>query len=88
MGGDNRGLRGSFGPVKYQQNRCSIDPRLPEGSELLKQFTKVIFTKSAIWKHEQEYRRVYRLDELLHPTPGPDGKHYYFLTSMPERSAR
>jgi hypothetical protein len=73
------GFRGAFGPVKYRKSRCSVDPRMPDGPELLKEFVTVIFTKSIVWRHEKEYRRVYRLDELLRPLPGPDRKQYYFL---------
>jgi hypothetical protein len=74
------GYASEFAAVKYQRNRCPVDALLPIGSvELFSQLMSVIFTKSTIWKYEQEHRRIYRLSELLHPPAGADGKHHYFL---------
>jgi hypothetical protein len=69
-----------FGAVRYRQDRYAVDALLHIGSvELYKQMKAVMFTKSTIWKYEQEYRRIYRLRELLCPPAGADGKRHYFL---------
>jgi hypothetical protein len=71
---------GEFEAIIYQQNRCSVDVLLPIGSpEWYKQLKAVMFTKSTIWKYEQEYRRIYRLSDLVCSPVGPDGIRYHFL---------
>jgi hypothetical protein len=71
---------GEFDAVRYQRNRCAVDALLPIRSvEWYNQLKTVMFTKSTIWKYEQEYRRIYRLRDLLCPPAGTDGKRHYFL---------
>jgi hypothetical protein len=68
-----------FGAVSYQRKRHAVDALLPIGVELYKQMKSVMFTKSTVWKYEQEYRLIFRLRELLRPPIGADGKQHYFL---------
>src|SRR6266566_4504306 len=74
------GHAGEFDAVRYQRNRCAVDALLPINSaEWYNQLKLVMFTKSTIWEYEREYRRIYRLRDLLYPPAGADGQRHYFL---------
>jgi hypothetical protein len=45
----------------------------------LRQVTDTIFIKSRDWLYEQEYRRVFRLADLIHAQPDEKGKRHFFL---------
>lgn len=60
-----RGQVGVFDAVTYRRSRLPIDQLLPPGSkQLFNQMTAIMFTKSKVWEHEDEYRRIYRLSDL------------------------
>jgi len=67
---------GPRGFVKYRKNRLRVNPF---SKTFHKERLQTIFTKSFAWRHEQEYRRVFRLGDLVSPTAGPDGIQRYFL---------
>jgi hypothetical protein len=48
--------------VKYCKHRARYDP---DSALARRQRIKTIFTKSHDWKHEQEYRLVFRLNDLV-----------------------
>jgi hypothetical protein len=72
-------LSGPSGLVKYRKQRASVDPYLPPGDALHKEVLKTLFTKSAGWTHEKEFRRVFQLSDLISPPPDKDGVKKYFL---------
>jgi len=47
-------------------------------SDWRKLVIKTVFTKSAEWKHEQEYRRVFQLTNLISPKPEKGQIKSYF----------
>jgi hypothetical protein len=67
-----------FGFVKYRQQRVRLNPFAAEQLAAL-QRRRVLFTKSQEWQHEQEYRRVFRLSDLVSETLPKGGKRFYFL---------
>ncbi len=75
IGGD---LPGRYGFVKYRKNRVKLDPFAPQACAV-SQRERVLFTKSHEWRHEQEYRRVFFLSDLISPAPSKDGVKEYFL---------
>lgn len=71
---------GQFGKVRYHKFRRGVNPWLISASrEWFKQVTDTIFIKSRDWVHEAEYRRVFRLADLIHATPDEMGKRHYLL---------
>ncbi len=73
-------LPGQFGKVRYHKSRRGVNPWLISASrEWFKQVTDTIFIKSRDWVHESEYRRVFRLADLVHATPDEKGKRHYLL---------
>lgn len=69
-----------FWKVKYRTARRGVNPWLnPSNPEWLKQVLDTIFIKSREWGHEQEYRRVFQLAELIHAPPDDKGNRHYFL---------
>lgn len=73
-------LKGQFGEVKYRKPRRGIDPWLASSNpEWFKQITETIFTKGQDWIHESEYRRVFRLVDLIHTKPDKNGCRHYLL---------
>jgi hypothetical protein len=63
------------GFVKYRKQRVRYNPFSPLSQ---KQRLQTIFTKSHEWQHEQEYRRVFRLSDLISPRAGDgEGKRYF-----------
>ena len=74
------GLPGIFGKVRYCKSRRGVNPWLVSANaKWLKQARGVIFTKSQDWLHEAEYRRVFRLKDLIHATPDQNGNRHFFL---------
>ncbi len=72
-------LPGTLGKVRYNQNRCRVDWSLEPTTPIrLKQTLKTIFTKSKDWEYEQEYRRVFRLCDLI-CLPDASGRRHYFI---------
>jgi len=74
--------------VRYRKNRVATDPYLkPPSNSWIDQITKTIFTKSNEWKYEQEFRVIFRLQDL-YPRPLDDGGVGHFLdvseTTVPE----
>jgi hypothetical protein len=68
------------GLVKYRKRRALVNPYLPPKSDAWrKQGFKMFFTKSIEWKHEQEYRRVFPLSELISQAPQAGNGKKYFL---------
>jgi hypothetical protein len=73
-------LRGHFGKVRYNKSRRGVNPWLvPTTPEWLKQVLDTIFVKSQEWLYEQEYRRVFRLADLIHAQPDETGKRHFLL---------
>jgi hypothetical protein len=71
---------GPFRRVRYHKHRQGFNRWLaPTNPEWLKQVIDTIFIKSRDWLYEQEYRRVFRLADLIHARPDDKGKHHYFL---------
>jgi len=73
-------IRVRSGPVKYKKQRVRVDPYLPQKSpERQTQAIRVLFTKNREWKHEKEFRQVYRLSDLtsLKQANGK-AKHYFW----------
>ena len=69
-----------FWRVKYRIPRLGVNPWLsPTSPEWLKQVIDTIFVKSRDWIYEQEYRRVFRLADLIHTPPDDKGKRHYFI---------
>jgi hypothetical protein len=66
---------GPRGFVNYRKERVRVNPF---SGAFNKERVKTIFTKSHAWRHEQEYRRVFRLSDLISPPAGPDGVKRYF----------
>jgi hypothetical protein len=69
-------LPGFSGFVKYRKHRVRYNPFSPLSQ---KQRLQTIFTKSHEWRHEQEYRRVFRLSDLISPPVGKGEEKKYFL---------
>jgi hypothetical protein len=73
-------LPGYFGKVRYHKSRRGINPWLdPTNSEWFRQVTDTIFIKSRDWVYEQEYRRIFRLIDLIPSPPDEKGKRHSFL---------
>jgi hypothetical protein len=73
-------LPGPSGLVNYRKNRAWVDPFLMPRSEASRQQRlKTLFTKSHEWKHEQEYRRVFLLTDLISTLPEKGQIKIYFL---------
>jgi len=72
-------LHGPCGLVKYCKQRARVNPWLPPGDAMHKQVLKTLFTKCADWKHEQEYRRVFQLSDLISYLPDKGEVIKYFL---------
>jgi hypothetical protein len=72
-------LSGPCGFVKYRKHRVRVDPNLPPSSSAWRKLViKTVFTKSAEWKHEQEYRRVFQLNNLVSANPEKGQIKSYF----------
>ena len=69
-------LPGFSGFVKYRKHRVRYNPFSPFAQ---KQRLQIILTKSHEWRHEQEYRRVFRLSDLIAPRAGAGECKQYFL---------
>jgi len=68
------------GFVKYRKQRVVVNPYLPPASPDLKKFYyNTVFTKSAEWSHEQEYRRVFQLTDLASTRLANGQKMFYYL---------
>jgi len=71
---------GPSGFVKYRKQRVKVDPNLPPSSGAWRKLVvKTVLTKSAEWKHEQEYRQVFQLTNLISPNPEEGQIKGYFL---------
>lgn len=76
-----RRLPGRFAPVKYRKRRRAVDPwLLPPSRKWYDQVTDTILTKSRVWQHEQEHRRIVRLQDTMGPFPDQDGKPMHFVS--------
>jgi hypothetical protein len=70
-------LPGPRGFVKYRKHRVRYNPF---GADAQQQRLKTVFSKSSEWNHEQEYRCVFRLSDLICSLTGKnEGKRFYFL---------
>jgi hypothetical protein len=72
------GLPGKSGFVKYCKQRVRLNPFAAQEVAVL-QRERVLFTKSREWQHEQEFRRAFRLCDLISETSPNDGKKIHFL---------
>jgi hypothetical protein len=72
--------RGPFGKVRYRKFRRGVNLWLaPTNPEWFRQVIDTIFTKSRDWLYEQEYRLVFRLDDLVRSQPDEKEKRHFFL---------
>jgi len=70
---------GVFNEVKYRPHRQQIDLYISRSTNAwFDQITRAIFSKSRVWKHEQEYRWVFRLKDLCRQA-AKNGDTHYFL---------
>ena len=53
-----------FDKVQYEAHRPTLDPMLQAGEEFDKQMLKITMTKSLVWKAEEEYRMVFKLEDI------------------------
>jgi hypothetical protein len=71
-------LPGKSDFVRYRKQRVRLNPFAAQQLAVL-QRERVLFTKSREWQHEREYRRVFRLCDLVSETSAKDGKKIHFL---------
>ena len=72
------------GFVRYRKNRVRYNPFSPLSRE---QRSQTIFTKSYEWQHEQEFRCIFRLNDLIPSLPPNNERKMYFL-DIPSDSIR
>lgn len=71
---------GPFRRVRYHKHRRGIDRWLaPTDPEWYRQELDTFFIKSREWIYEQEYRRVFQLEKLVHAQPDEKGRRHFFL---------
>lgn len=77
---DNIGgrLGGPSGFVKYCKHRVRLNPFAAD-AQAVSQRERVLFTKSYEWRHEQEFRRIFLLSDLISETSPIDGVKRHFL---------
>jgi hypothetical protein len=66
------------GFVKYRKHRVRLNPFAVD-QLAASQRERVLFTKSSEWQHEQEYRLVFPLSDLISPSSTKRGAKTYFL---------
>ena len=71
---------GPFARVKYRKLRRAFDRWLnPKTSGWFREVMDTMFIKSRVWCYEQEYRRVFRLADLIHTRPNGRRKCDYLF---------